>query len=103
MEPFISFRDVTKIYHTGEVDTVALGGVSFEVKEGPRKEYDQGDPAKLRTDMDEKSDGEIGGAVNACFWEKINNSLNAYAKNLTLSDFAAQCRDSGGKWDMYVI
>lgn len=34
MEPFISFRDVTKIYHTGEVDTTALGGVSFEVKEG---------------------------------------------------------------------
>lgn len=57
----------------------------------------------ILADMDEKSDGEIGGAVNACFWEKINNSLNAYAKNLTLSDFAAQCRDSGGKWDMYVI
>ncbi|MBP5661217.1 MAG: ABC transporter ATP-binding protein [Lachnospiraceae bacterium] len=34
MEPFISFKDVTKIYHTGEVDTVALGGVDFEVKEG---------------------------------------------------------------------
>jgi len=34
MEPFISFKDVEKIYHTGEVDTVALGGVNFEVKEG---------------------------------------------------------------------
>jgi len=34
MEPFISFNDVKKIYHTGEVDTVALGGVDFEVKEG---------------------------------------------------------------------
>ncbi|MBR5992540.1 MAG: ABC transporter ATP-binding protein [Lachnospiraceae bacterium] len=34
MEPFISFKDVKKIYHTGEVDTVALGGVDFEVKEG---------------------------------------------------------------------
>ena len=34
MEPFISFKNVTKIYHTGEVDTVALGGVDFEVKEG---------------------------------------------------------------------
>ncbi|MCR5723248.1 MAG: ABC transporter ATP-binding protein [Lachnospiraceae bacterium] len=34
MEPFISFKDVTKIYHTGEVDTVALGGVDFEVREG---------------------------------------------------------------------
>ena len=34
MEPFISFKNVTKIYHTGEVDTVALGGVDFEVREG---------------------------------------------------------------------
>lgn len=34
MEPFISFKDVTKIYHTGEVDTVALAGVDFEVREG---------------------------------------------------------------------
>ena len=34
MEPFISFKDVTKIYHTGEIDTVALGGVDFEVREG---------------------------------------------------------------------
>ena len=34
MEPFISFKDVTKTYHTGEVDTHALSGVDFEVKEG---------------------------------------------------------------------
>ena len=34
MEPFISFKDVTKIYHTGEIDTVALGGVDCEVREG---------------------------------------------------------------------
>ena len=34
MEPFISFKDVIKTYHTGEVDTHALSGVDFEVKEG---------------------------------------------------------------------
>jgi len=34
MEPFISFTNVTKTYHTGEVDTHALSGVDFEVKEG---------------------------------------------------------------------
>lgn len=34
MEPFISFKDVKKIYHTGEVDTVALGGADFSVEKG---------------------------------------------------------------------
>lgn len=34
MEPFISFKDVKKIYHTGEVDTVALGGADFTVEKG---------------------------------------------------------------------
>lgn len=31
---FISFEQVNKIYHTGEVDTVALEGVNFTVDEG---------------------------------------------------------------------
>lgn len=31
---FISFEQVNKVYHTGEVDTVALDGVNFTVDEG---------------------------------------------------------------------
>lgn len=31
---FISFENVRKVYHTGEVDTVALDGVDFTVDEG---------------------------------------------------------------------
>ena len=53
--------------------------------------------------MDSKNESSIGNAVNECFWEKINDNLNSYTKNLTLSDFAAQCRDASAKWDMYVI
>ncbi|MCR5032014.1 MAG: ABC transporter ATP-binding protein [Lachnospiraceae bacterium] len=34
MNPFISFEEVKKIYHTGEVDTVALGGADFTVEKG---------------------------------------------------------------------
>lgn len=34
MEPFISFENVTKTYHTGEVDTVALSGATFSVNQG---------------------------------------------------------------------
>ncbi len=31
---FIEFKNVRKVYHTGEVDTVALDGVNFEINEG---------------------------------------------------------------------
>ncbi len=34
MVPFISFKNVSKVYHTGEIDTVALNGVDFEIEEG---------------------------------------------------------------------
>lgn len=34
MSSFIEFKDVKKIYHTGEVDTVALDGVDFSIDEG---------------------------------------------------------------------
>lgn len=34
MESFISFENVKKIYHTGEIDTVALDGVDFCVEKG---------------------------------------------------------------------
>ena len=34
MSSFIEFKDVRKVYHTGEVDTVALDGVNFEINEG---------------------------------------------------------------------
>lgn len=34
MDAFISFENVRKVYHTGEVDTVALDGVDFTVNEG---------------------------------------------------------------------
>lgn len=34
MESFISFNNVRKVYHTGEVDTVALDGVDFCVEKG---------------------------------------------------------------------
>lgn len=34
MDSFITFKDVKKIYHTGEVDTVALGGADFTVEKG---------------------------------------------------------------------
>ncbi len=57
----------------------------------------------ILADMDSNNKEGLGNAVNECFWEKINGNLNSYTKNLTLSDFAAQCRDAGSKWDMYVI
>lgn len=34
MSSFIEFKDVKKVYHTGEVDTVALENVNFEINEG---------------------------------------------------------------------
>lgn len=34
MDSYISFQDVKKIYHTGEVDTVALAGANFNVEKG---------------------------------------------------------------------
>lgn len=34
MESYIEFENVKKIYHSGEVDTVALDGVDFDVKKG---------------------------------------------------------------------
>ena len=34
MESFVIFEDVRKVYHTGEVDTLALDGVNFTIKEG---------------------------------------------------------------------
>ncbi len=34
MSSFIEFKDVRKVYHTGEVDTIALDGVDFEINEG---------------------------------------------------------------------
>lgn len=34
MKSFISFENVRKIYHTGEIDTVALDGVDFCVEKG---------------------------------------------------------------------
>ncbi|MCR4960217.1 MAG: ABC transporter ATP-binding protein [Lachnospiraceae bacterium] len=34
MSSFIEFKDVKKIYRTGEVDTVALGGADFTVEKG---------------------------------------------------------------------
>ena len=33
-EPLIVCRDLVKIYHTGSVETVALGGVSFAIERG---------------------------------------------------------------------
>lgn len=57
----------------------------------------------ILADMDTKNEAELGVAVNECFWEKINGNLSSYTKNLTLADFATQCRDASGTWDMYVI
>lgn len=34
MGSFIEFKDVRKVYHTGEVDTIALDGVDFTIEEG---------------------------------------------------------------------
>ena len=53
--------------------------------------------------MDSVNKDGLGNAVNECFWDKINGSLITYTNNLTLSDFANQCRDASSKWDMYVI
>ena len=57
----------------------------------------------ILADMETKNESGLGNAVNECFWEKINGNLSSFTKNLTLSDFATQCRDASGKWDMYVI
>ena len=54
-------------------------------------------------EMDSASTDGLKNAVNECFWDKINGSLITYTKNLTLGDFANQCREAGSKWDMYVI
>ncbi len=55
--------------------------------------------------MDEREDrGELGAAINDCFWEKINSNLNQYAKETKMSDFAKQCRSrKPEEWDLYVI
>ncbi len=57
----------------------------------------------ILAEMDPKTESGLQGAVNECFWEKINGNLSSYTKNLTLGDFATQCRDASAKWDMYVI
>ena len=53
---------------------------------------------------DDRGNGELRSAINNCFWEKINKSLNQYTAEMKLSDFAGQCRNNvTGGWDNYVI
>ncbi|MCR5790160.1 MAG: Rrf2 family transcriptional regulator [Lachnospiraceae bacterium] len=57
----------------------------------------------ILADIDPMSGSDLGNAVNECFWGKINGSLSSFAKEIKLGEFASQCRDASGKWDMYVI
>ena len=34
MGAFVEFHDVTKIYHSGDVEVKALSGVNFEIQQG---------------------------------------------------------------------
>ena len=53
---------------------------------------------------EEGDDSGLRSVINDCFWEKINNNLIEYTKNLKLSEFANQCKNSiPSKWDLYVI
>ena len=57
-----------------------------------------------RMDSAPEGDGSLRGAVNACLWEKMNNSLAAFAENKTLADFTQECRNyTPGEWDLYMI
>ncbi|MBR5408066.1 MAG: Rrf2 family transcriptional regulator [Lachnospiraceae bacterium] len=50
--------------------------------------------------------GALGlrGAVDECFWGKLNNVLTGFAEGSSFSDFVKDCRDRMAKgWDMYVI
>lgn len=59
----------------------------------------------ILADMDPKEDpGTLGAAINRCFWDRINQNLNQYAKETKMSDFAEQCRNrADDAWDLYVI
>ncbi len=59
----------------------------------------------ILAEMDPKEEeGGLRPVINDCFWERINNSINQYAKSVTMDEFAAQCRErSSGNWDLYVI
>lgn len=59
----------------------------------------------ILADMDPKEDpGTLGAVINRCFWDRINQNLNQYAKETKMSDFAEQCRNrADDAWDLYVI
>lgn len=52
----------------------------------------------------DNGDSGLRSIINDCFWEKINENLNRYAKNLKLSDFVDECKGKmSDAWDDYVI
>ncbi|MBR5421863.1 MAG: Rrf2 family transcriptional regulator [Lachnospiraceae bacterium] len=58
----------------------------------------------ILAEMETPESGGLRPVLNRCFWGEINERLNSYAENLTLSDFAGRCRDaSSADWDLYVI
>ena len=51
-----------------------------------------------------KDDGELRSIINERFWDRINDNLNRYTKELNMQDFADGCLSSiSDNWDLYVI
>lgn len=52
----------------------------------------------------QSGDRSLRAAVNTCLWEKISNTLLAFAENKTLEELMQECRDRmSEEWDFYSI
>ncbi len=53
---------------------------------------------------DKKEEGELRSIINERFWDRINDNLNRFTKELNMRDFADGCLSSfSDAWDLYVI
>jgi DNA-binding IscR family transcriptional regulator len=53
---------------------------------------------------DKKEEGELRSIINERFWDRINDNLNRFTKELNRRDFADGCLSSfSDAWDLYVI
>ena len=53
---------------------------------------------------DKKEEGELRSIINEHFWDRINDNLNRFTKELNMRDFADGCLSSfSDAWDLYVI
>ncbi|MCR5511096.1 MAG: Rrf2 family transcriptional regulator [Lachnospiraceae bacterium] len=53
---------------------------------------------------DKKEEGELRSIINERFWDRINDNLNRFTKELNMRDFADGCLSCfSDAWDLYVI